>query len=133
MFIFKIIPQALIDCIETGEFIHVHNAIIVLKEVLPVFPVAAASGTAGHSLVTVFDCLVEREERGYLKILARVYHASLELRTGMIRLPFVLFARFTVSPFEGNWQPRVPRKACTLESRLCPPLSSLLRAGILPG
>jgi len=59
---------------------HVYNAIIVLKEVLPVFPVAAASGTAGYSLVTVLDRLLEREERGDLKILARAYHASLKKR-----------------------------------------------------
>ena len=59
---------------------HVYNAIIVLKEVLPVFPVAAASGTAGYSLVTVLDRLLEKEERGDLKILARAYHASLKKR-----------------------------------------------------
>lgn len=74
------VPQALIDCIDTGEFMHVYNAIIVLKEVLPVFPVAAASGTAGYSLVTVIDRLLEKEERGDLKILARAYHASLKKR-----------------------------------------------------
>ena len=59
---------------------HVYNAIIVLKEVLPVFPVAAASGPAGYSLVTVLDRLLEKEERGDLKILARAYHASLKKR-----------------------------------------------------
>ena len=59
---------------------HVYNAIIVLKEVLPVFPVAVASGTAGYSLVTVLDRLLEKEERGDLKILARAYHASLKKR-----------------------------------------------------
>ena len=66
---------------------HVYNAIIVLKEVLPVFPVAAASGTAGYSLVTVLDRLLEKEERGDLKILARAYHASLKKRESIWSLP----------------------------------------------
>jgi len=66
---------------------HVYNAIIVLKEVLPVFPVAAASGTAGYSLVTVLDRLLEKEERGDLKILARAYHASLKKRETIWALP----------------------------------------------
>ena len=81
------LPQALIECIETGEFMHVYNAIIVLKEVLPVFPVAAASGTAGYSLVTVLDRLLEKEERGDLKILARAYHASLKKRESIWAIP----------------------------------------------
>lgn len=66
---------------------HVYNAIIVLKEVLPVFPVAAASGTAGYSLVTVLDRLLEKEERGDLKILARAYHASLKKRESIWAIP----------------------------------------------
>ena len=66
---------------------HVYNAIIVLKEVLPVFPVATASGTAGYSLVTVLDRLLEKEERGDLKILARAYHASLKKRESIWALP----------------------------------------------
>ncbi|KAF9647035.1 hypothetical protein BDM02DRAFT_2819645 [Thelephora ganbajun] len=81
------LAKALIDCIETGEFMHVYNAIIVLKEVLPVFPVAAASGTAGYSLVTVLDRLLEKEERGDLKILARAYHASLKKRESIWAIP----------------------------------------------
>lgn len=66
---------------------HVYNAIIVLKEVLPVFPVAAASGTAGYSLITVLERLLEKEERGDLKILARAYHASLKKRESIWSLP----------------------------------------------
>ena len=66
---------------------HVYNAIIVLKEVLSVFPVAAASGTAGYSLVTVLDRLLEKEERGDLKILARAYHASLKKRESIWSIP----------------------------------------------
>ena len=66
---------------------HVYNAIIVLKEVLPVFPVAATSGTAGYSLLAVLDRLLEKEERGDLKILARAYHASLKKRESIWAIP----------------------------------------------
>jgi len=33
--------KSLSSYIETAEFMHVYNAIIVLKEILPVFPLAA--------------------------------------------------------------------------------------------
>lgn len=52
---------------------HVYNTIIVLKEILPVFPIAAASGMGGYSLATAIDALLENEERGDLKILAKAY------------------------------------------------------------
>lgn len=49
---------------------HVYNAIIVLKEILPVFPLAAVNDS-GSSLDRVMDQFIETEERGDLKILAR--------------------------------------------------------------
>jgi THO complex subunit 2 len=58
------------DCIQTGEFMHVYNAIIVLKEILPVFPLASV-GDVGASLDIAIHDLLEREERGDLKILGR--------------------------------------------------------------
>lgn len=116
--IFKNMPQARVDCIETGKT-HAH---------LQCDRIAGLSrdcfGAAGHFLGTVPDRLVEKGERGDLKILAGAYHASLELRIGVIQLPFVLFAWFTVSPLEGNWQPIGCRAApgkCVLKSRLCSP------------
>lgn len=62
--------QSLCSCIETGEFMHVYNAIIVLKEILPVFPLAAV-GEYGPVIDNMIDKLVEGEERGDLKILSR--------------------------------------------------------------
>lgn len=54
---------------------HVYNAIIVLKEILPVFPLATVLDAAGSgvSLDRAIDELIETEERGDLKILARAY------------------------------------------------------------
>lgn len=51
---------------------HVYNAIIVMKEILPVFPLAAVFDT-GASLDSAIDRLLETEERGDLKILGRAY------------------------------------------------------------
>lgn len=49
---------------------HVYNAIIVLKEILPVFPLASV-GEYGPVIDNMIDKLVEGEERGDLKILSR--------------------------------------------------------------
>jgi hypothetical protein len=54
---------------------HVYNAIIVLKEILSVFPLGPVVET-GASLDRAMDEFIEREERGDLKILARAYVAS---------------------------------------------------------
>ncbi|KAG1874783.1 transcription factor/nuclear export subunit protein 2-domain-containing protein [Suillus subalutaceus] len=62
--------RSLLSCIETTEFMHVYNAIIVLKEILPVFPLAAV-GDAGPAIDTIMEKFLEKEERGDLKILGR--------------------------------------------------------------
>jgi THO complex subunit 2 len=54
---------------------HVYNAIIVLKEILPVFPLSAVIDLIGPPLNQVIETLIEKEERGDLKILARAYVA----------------------------------------------------------
>ncbi|OBZ76414.1 THO complex subunit 2 [Grifola frondosa] len=74
------LTKGLVDCIESGEFMHVYNAIIVLKEILPVFPVAAVNEFSGPTLARAMERLLEKEERGDLKILARAYFASLKKR-----------------------------------------------------
>ncbi|KIK99679.1 hypothetical protein PAXRUDRAFT_822444 [Paxillus rubicundulus Ve08.2h10] len=71
--------RSLCSCIETGEFMHVYNVIIVLKELLPVFPLAAV-GEYGPVIDVMVDKLVETEERGDLKILSRAYSAALKKR-----------------------------------------------------
>lgn len=54
---------------------HVSNAIIVLKEILDVFPLASVVD-AGSSIDNAMERLIEVEERGDLKILARSYVRS---------------------------------------------------------
>jgi THO complex subunit 2 len=65
--------KSLADCIKTNEFMHVYNAIIVLKEILPVFPLSAVIDLTGPPLNQVIETFIEKEERGDLKILARAY------------------------------------------------------------
>ena len=62
--------QSVVACIETGEFMHVYNAIVVLKEILPVFPLSI-TGSKGFRVFAAITSLLEKEERGDLKILAK--------------------------------------------------------------
>lgn len=62
--------QCLKDCIESRDFMHVYNAIIVLKEILPVFPIASIA-VVGPTIYGVMEKFLETEERGDLKILGR--------------------------------------------------------------
>ncbi|KAI6047038.1 transcription factor/nuclear export subunit protein 2-domain-containing protein [Pisolithus marmoratus] len=78
--------QSLCSCIETGEFMHVYNTIIVLKEILPVFPMAAVSDY-GPVIDLMVEKLVESEERGDLKILGRAYSAALKKREPLWTVP----------------------------------------------
>ena len=50
---------------------HVYNAIIVLKEILPVYPVGNIVEFSGPALDAAISRLLQKEERGDLKILAR--------------------------------------------------------------
>jgi THO complex subunit 2 len=60
------------ECIRTEEYMHVYNAIIVLKEILPVFPLVIVSDV-GPGIDAAMDRLLEKEERGDLKILGKAY------------------------------------------------------------
>lgn len=68
--IIDLLLQCLLDCIQAGDFMHVYNAIIVLKEILPVFPLAAVCDI-GPILDRIMQTFLEKEERGDLKILGR--------------------------------------------------------------
>lgn len=73
--------KCFLDCIETGEFMHVYNAVIVLKEILPMYPVATMNERAGITLNLAIERFLEKEERGDLKILGKAYvfwHYSLQ-------------------------------------------------------
>lgn len=66
-----ILIQAFVECIQTREFMRVYNAIIVLKEILPFFPLSAVAQETGAQLDKTMDQFLEKEERGDLKILGR--------------------------------------------------------------
>ncbi|KAJ7283481.1 transcription factor/nuclear export subunit protein 2-domain-containing protein [Mycena rebaudengoi] len=70
------LPQCFVECIRTGEFMHVYNTIIVLKEILPVFPLSDVSADIGSTLDMAMEKFVETEERGDLKILGRAASAK---------------------------------------------------------
>ena len=65
---------------------HVYNAIIVLKEILPVFPVADVT-SVGPDIQSTIDKLIETETRDDLKIIARAYAAGLKKREPMWAVP----------------------------------------------
>jgi len=49
---------------------HVYNAIIVMKEILDVFPLSSVN-ESGPAISAAMERFAENEERGDLKILAR--------------------------------------------------------------
>ncbi|KAF5387899.1 hypothetical protein D9615_000104 [Tricholomella constricta] len=82
----KKLGKCFTECIQTGEFMHVYNAIIVMKELLPVFPLAVVTDT-GASLDAAMDRFLENEDRGDLKILGRAYSAALKKREALWAMP----------------------------------------------
>lgn len=63
--------QCFTECIEAGDFMHVYNAVIVLKEIIDVFPIASVNEVVGSLIDLEIQRLAQSEERGDLKILAR--------------------------------------------------------------
>ena len=61
------------DCLVAKDFMHVYNALLVLKEILDVFPMASVNELVGPSLDQEVQRLTQVEERDDLKILARAY------------------------------------------------------------
>ncbi|KAL0949134.1 hypothetical protein HGRIS_009218 [Hohenbuehelia grisea] len=100
------LAKCFIDCIQTGEFMHVYNTIIVLKEILPVFPLAAVHDN-GIQIDRAMDRFLETEERGDLKILGRAYSASLKKRESYWR------AKQPPPPPKVNGASPAPRPAPT--------------------
>ena len=68
---------------------HVYNAILVLKEILEVFPIAAVNEVVGSSIDFEISKLINSEERGDLKILARA--CVYPLKFGVIVLNTCVF------------------------------------------
>lgn len=81
--------QALTRCISTGEFMHVSNAIIVLKEVLAVFPDNNIQTSTGNFLDEALKSLLSKETRGDLKVLATSYQGQLRKKITPAETPSV--------------------------------------------
>ncbi|KAF7301535.1 hypothetical protein MIND_00719000 [Mycena indigotica] len=71
------------DCIKTGEFMRIYNAIVILKEILNVFPLATVSSEPGTTLIQTMEKFLETEERDNLKVLGRSYHDQLKKREAL--------------------------------------------------
>jgi THO complex subunit 2 len=65
------ISQSVTEGIQAGDFMHVYNTVLVLKEILEVFPVATVNEVVGSRIDFEITKLINSEERGDLKILAR--------------------------------------------------------------
>jgi THO complex subunit 2 len=58
---------------------HVSNAILVLKEILPVFPLGVINSGTGFFLDEALQTLLSTEKRGDIKILATSYQGQLRM------------------------------------------------------
>ncbi|TRM68443.1 transcription factor/nuclear export subunit protein 2-domain-containing protein [Schizophyllum amplum] len=76
----KRICAAICRGLNTQEFMHVYNTILILKEILPVFPVSSVDDTCGNKLSAAIDKAMSEEKRGDLKIIGRAYSAALKAR-----------------------------------------------------
>ncbi|TFK29236.1 hypothetical protein FA15DRAFT_664153 [Coprinopsis marcescibilis] len=74
------------ECIQTGEFMHVYNAIIVLNQLESVFPFADITVGAAD-LDAALDRFLETEARPDLTNLARSYSALLKKREAQWKQP----------------------------------------------
>ncbi|TDL29757.1 hypothetical protein BD410DRAFT_710827 [Rickenella mellea] len=83
----KLGRQSFTDCIQAGDFMHVYNAIIVLKEIIEVFPVSAVNEVVGSSIDLEMQRFTQSEERGDLKVLAQAYASSLKRREALWEMP----------------------------------------------
>ncbi|KAL0063115.1 THO2 plays a role in transcriptional elongation [Marasmius tenuissimus] len=110
----KKLTNAFVECIQTREYMHVYNAIIVLKEILPVFPVASVYIEGGALLDRAVDQFQEKEDRDNLKILAKAYSASLKKRENLwatVKPPTKPSASAAPSPKPTSGIPEKPRAA----------------------
>lgn len=57
-----------------------YNSLVVLKEILPVFPCAAVHDPAGPTIQHAVDRFLEKEKRGDLRIFGNSYAAGLKKR-----------------------------------------------------
>lgn len=134
---YLILFQAMVACItgSHGEFMHVSNAIIVLKEILPVFPLGIINSSTGQFLDDALQKLLANEKRGDIKILATSYQGQLRMAKkewettteqsviGDVRLYSSLYPFLIVSlaqiVHKSEWGSRWPKKFSHTQSLQC--------------
>ncbi|KZV72082.1 hypothetical protein PENSPDRAFT_733684 [Peniophora sp. CONT] len=86
------------DLIQTDEYMRVYNAMIILKEILPVFPLMSVSSDLGPRVELPVKALLDKEmamppqeRRNDLMTVAGAYHSALHKR-------------------ESYWMPKAPTK-----------------------
>ena len=72
--------QSLLHCLESKQSVHIYNALLVLKELLGVFPRADVADSFGSLLNNAVDLLLKEEKRGDIKILGKSYVSVAWLR-----------------------------------------------------
>ncbi|KAG8729238.1 THO complex subunit 2, partial [Ceratobasidium sp. 428] len=72
--------KACVDCLLSGEAMHIRNAIIVLTEVLTVYPMKEISHNSGPAIINAVRELLEKETRPDLFNMAQSYHGQLNSR-----------------------------------------------------
>ncbi|KAG8687459.1 THO complex subunit 2 [Ceratobasidium sp. 394] len=72
--------KSCVDCLLSGEAMHIRNAIIVLTEVLPVFPMKEISHNSGPAIINAVRELLEKETRPDLFNMTQSYHGQLNSR-----------------------------------------------------
>jgi len=60
------------------EYMHIHNAILILQEILPVFPIRSVNSASGTAIADAMAICLNTETRGDLKILASSYNARFQ-------------------------------------------------------
>lgn len=66
---------------------HIYNSLIVLKEILPMFPIAAVHETAGPTLQIAIERFLEKEKRSDLKVFGSAFASGLKKRESFWATP----------------------------------------------
>jgi THO complex subunit 2 len=61
--------QALARCLASQEYIHIHNAIVILKEILDFFPLNTVNNATGNEIFARVETSLATEKRKDLVVL----------------------------------------------------------------
>lgn len=77
----------MVTCLSSREYMHIHNAIVVLQEILPVFPVGSINAACGPVISEALTKCINNERREDLKILAGAYNSYLQKNKHIWEIP----------------------------------------------